>query len=113
MAILSTTTTLILIAGMAAVTIMTRMPLWLVATRRVSWPRSLDPFLEQIPIAAFAAIVFTTVLQPQGSTSIDPSNLYLYAAALTIAAALLLKGRLLPTILIVTAAAVLLQVLFG
>ena len=98
---------------MAAVTFMTRLPLWLIVTRRVSWPRFLDPFLEQIPIAAFAAIVFTTVLQPQGVTRIDPSNLYLYAAVFTIGAALFLKGRLLPTILIGTAAAVLLQVLFG
>ena len=98
---------------MTAVTFLTRLPLWLLATSRVSWPQSLRPFLEQIPIAAFTTIVAATVLQPQGSTSIDPSNLYLYAAILTIAAAVLLKGRLLPTILIGTAAAVLLQVLFG
>jgi branched-subunit amino acid transport protein len=98
---------------MAAVTFLTRLPLWLLAARRVSWPRSLGPFLEQIPIAAFAAIVFTTVLQPQGSISIDPSNLYIYAAVLTIGAALLLRGSLLPTILIGTTAAVLLQALFG
>ena len=113
MAIIATETTLILIAAMAAVTIMTRLPLWLVATRRLSWPPSLNPFLEQIPIAAFAAIAFATVLQPEGSTAIDPSNLYLYAAVITVGAGLLLKARLLPTILIGTAVAVLLQALFG
>jgi branched-subunit amino acid transport protein len=98
---------------MAVVTYMTRLPLWYFARHSVRVHPLLDRLLEQIPIAAFAAIVFPGVLQPDGETSLDASNLYLYAAAATVVAALVLRGRLLPTILVGVTTAVLLQLVFG
>lgn len=98
---------------MAAVTYLTKLPLWLLASRRVSPPRRLDRVLEQIPIAAFAAIVFPGVLQPNGETSLELSNLYLYAAVATVFAGIALRARLLPTILVGTASAMLLELLLG
>jgi branched-subunit amino acid transport protein len=98
---------------MAAVTFLTRLPLWLLATRRAADRHRLDPFLEQIPVAAFAAIVFTGVLQPEGETSVDAANLYLYAAAVTVAAGVASRGRLLPTLLAGTVAATALELVLG
>ena len=69
--------------------------------------------IEQIPIAAFAAIVFSGVLQPGGSTRVEASNLYLYAALVTVVVAILLRGRLLPAIGAGTITAVLLRLVFG
>jgi branched-subunit amino acid transport protein len=98
---------------MAAVTYLTRLPLWFLATRRVAPHPRFERVIAQIPVAAFAAIVFPGVLQPDGTTRIEPSNLYLYAAAITIAVAVVLKGRLLPAIVVGVSAAGLLRVLFG
>jgi branched-subunit amino acid transport protein len=98
---------------MAAVTYLTRLPLWFLASRPTSPSPGLARVVEQIPIAAFAAILFPGVLQPGGSTSLDFSNLYLYAAVVTVAAAVRFRGRLLPTLAIGTLTAVVLQVLFG
>lgn len=98
---------------MAAVTYLTRLPLWLLGTRRISLLPRLDRFLEQIPIAAFAAIVFAGVLQPSGETDLALSNLYIYAALVTAAVGVALRGRLLPTLLVGAASAVLLRLLFG
>jgi branched-subunit amino acid transport protein len=98
---------------MAAVTYATRLPLWLLASRS---PRShpvAERMIEQIPIAAFAAIVFSGVLQPGGSTRLEASNLYLYAALVTVVVAILLRGKLLPAIGAGTITAVLLRLLFG
>jgi branched-subunit amino acid transport protein len=98
---------------MAVVTYLTRLPLWLAATRRVPQHHVLTRVVEQIPVAAFAAIVFPGVLQPDGPTSIDATNLYLYAAAVTVAAGVALRGRLLATILVGITTAVVLRLLFG
>jgi branched-subunit amino acid transport protein len=98
---------------MAAVTYLTRLPLWLLATRRAAPGHRLDPFLEQIPVAAFAAIVFTGVLQPDGETSLGTSNLYLYSAGVAIATAVATRGRLLPTLVAGTAAATVLELVAG
>jgi len=101
----ATSTALIVIAGMAVVTFLTRVPLVLLAARRLRLPRALDHVLEQIPIAAFAAIVFPAVLQPHGETDITASNLYLYAAAATVAVALVVRrGILVPIVVGVTVA---------
>lgn len=99
---------LVLIAGMAAVTYVTRLPLFLLSARRVRLPRLLRLVLEQIPIAAFAAIVFPGVLQPGGHLKLALSNLYLYAALAAVAAALLTR-RLLGTIVAGVGVAVLLK----
>jgi branched-subunit amino acid transport protein len=76
----ATVSTLVLIAGMAAVTFATRLPLYLLSRWRVELPRRVRLFLGQIPVAAFAAIVFSGVLAPHGDLDLSTSNLYLYAA---------------------------------
>jgi branched-subunit amino acid transport protein len=85
---LATSTALILIAGMAVVTYLTRLPLALLARTRARLPKALDRVLEQIPIAAFAAIVFPSVLQPGGHTDLQASNAYLWAALVAVAVAI-------------------------
>jgi branched-subunit amino acid transport protein len=87
-----TASSLVLIAGMAAVTFATRMPLYLLSRRRVELPRPVRLFLEQIPVAAFAAIVFPGVLAPHGDLDLSASNLYLYAALASAAVALVIRN---------------------
>ena len=91
---METRAALILIGGMAAVTYLTRLPLFLLSARRVRLPRLLVLVLEQIPIAAFAAIVFPGVLQPGGHLKLAFSNLYLYAALVTVGSALVSRSLL-------------------
>jgi branched-subunit amino acid transport protein len=98
---------------MAAVTYATRLPLWLLTSRAPSPHPFAERVIGQIPIAAFAAIVFSGVLQPGGTTRLEASNLYLYAALVTVAVAILLRGRLLPAIGAGTITAVLLRLVFG
>jgi branched-subunit amino acid transport protein len=98
---------------MAAVTYVTRLPLWLLASRAPAAHPFAERVIEQIPIAAFAAIVFSGVLQPSGSTRLEASNLYLYAALVTVVVAIVRRGRLLPAIGAGTVTAVLLRLLFG
>ena len=98
---------------MAAVTYVTRLPLWLLVSRSPRPHPVVERVIEQIPIAAFAAIVFSGVLQPGGSTRVEASNLYLYAALVTVVVAILLRGRLLPAIGAGTITAVLLRLVFG
>jgi branched chain amino acid efflux pump len=80
----ATSTTLILILGMAVVTYLTRLPLALLSRTRSKLPKVLDRVLEQIPVAAFAAIVFPSVLQPNGHTEIRASNAYVWAALVAV-----------------------------
>jgi branched-subunit amino acid transport protein len=98
---------------MAAVTYVTRLPLWLLVSRYRPPHPLLERVIEQIPIAAFAAIIFSTVLQPGGSTRLEASNLYLYAALVTVVVAIVLRGRLLPAIVTGTLTAVVLRLVFG
>jgi branched-subunit amino acid transport protein len=98
---------------MAAVTYMTRLPLWPLVSRNRPPHPLLERVIEQIPIAAFAAITFSSVLQPDGTTRLEASNLYLYAALVTTVVAILLRGRLLPAIATGTITAAVLQLLFG
>jgi branched-subunit amino acid transport protein len=110
---LATSRTLILLAGMAVVTYLTRLPLYFLTVRRYSLPPLVNHILARIPAAAFAAIVFPGVLAPGGHTDLGPSNLYLYAAGVTIIAALALRRSLIGTILVGIAAATLLRQVFG
>jgi branched-subunit amino acid transport protein len=98
---------------MAAVTYATRLPLWLLVSRRARPHPLAERVIEQIPVAAFAAIVFSSVLQPSGSTRLEASNLYLYAALVTVVVAIAVRGRLLPAIAAGTISAGLLRLLFG
>jgi branched-subunit amino acid transport protein len=97
---MATSTVLIVISCMALVTYATRIPLYFLTVRQYALPPLLDRVLERIPAASFAAIVFPGVLQPGGHTDLSSSNLYLYAAAVTLATALLLRRSLLGTILV-------------
>ena len=91
---METRAALVLIAGMAAVTYLTRLPLFLLSYRRARLPRLLDHVLGQIPVAAFAAIVFSGVLAPAGHLKLSLSNLYLYAALASVASAALSRSLL-------------------
>lgn len=110
---MATSTLLTIIAGMAAVTYLTRLPLYFLTVRSYRMPALLDRILERIPAAAFAAIVFPGVLQPSGETDLHWSNLYLYAAVVTLATALLLRRSLLGTILVGIVTATALRQLVG
>jgi branched-subunit amino acid transport protein len=98
---------------MAAVTYLTRVPLWILVNRRATPHPRVERIIVQIPVAAFAAIVFSGVLQPDGSTRLEASNLYVYAALVTVVVAIAYRGRLVPVIAAGTITAVLLQLLFG
>ena len=98
---------------MAAVTYLTRLPLWILVSRQPTPHPRFERVVEQIPIAAFAAIVFPGVFQPGGSTRLEASNLYLYAALVTVVVAIAFRGRVLPTIAAGTLTAVVLRLLFG
>jgi branched-subunit amino acid transport protein len=110
---MATSTLLIVIVGMAVVTYATRLPLYLLTVRRYELPPLLDQILKRIPAAAFAAIVFPGVLQPGGATDLRSSNLYLYAAAAAVGAALMLRRSLLWTILVGVGTATLLRLVVG
>jgi branched-subunit amino acid transport protein len=108
-----TGTALILIAGMAVVTSLTRLPLVPLARRRPRMPAAVDRLLEQIPLAAFAAIIFPAVLRPHGDVDLSASNLYLYAATATVVAARLTGSALLSSALTGIVAAGLLHLAFS
>jgi branched-subunit amino acid transport protein len=110
---MATSTILILIAGMAVVTYLTRLPLYFLTVGRYGVPPLVDRILDRIPTAAFAAIVFPGILQPGGATDLHWSNLYLYAGAVTLAAALLLRRSLMGTILVGIATATVLRQVVG
>lgn len=103
---MATASKLILIAAMAVVTYLTRLPLYVLTVRRYRLSPLVDHILARIPVAAFAAIVFPGIFQPGGHTDLRASNLYLYTAVVTVVAAFALRRSLLGTILagIVTAA---------
>ena len=83
---METGSVLVLIAGMAAVTYASRLPLAFLVARRPRLPRLLERCLEQVPVAAYAAIVVPGVLQPGGRADVSFSNLYVYAALASAAA---------------------------
>jgi branched-subunit amino acid transport protein len=97
---MATSTLLILIAGMAVVTYGTRLPLYFLTVRGQDLPPLLDAVLARIPTAAFAAIVFPGVVQPDGNTDLKSSNLYLYAFALCVVTVVVTRRSLLPTIVV-------------
>lgn len=110
---MATSTALILIAGMSAVTYLTRVTLVPFVLRRRPLPPLADRILDRIPTAAFAAIVFPGVLAPGGDVDLSASNLYLYAAAVTVAACALLRRGLLVSLLLGVATATVLRLLAG
>lgn len=73
-----TTTELILIIGMVAVTFSVRyVPLLIVG--RVELPRRLFAALRFVPVAVLTAIIVPAALMPQGEIDITLNNAYVYA----------------------------------
>jgi len=56
----ATSTTLILILGMAVVTYLTRLPLALLSRTRSKLPKVLDRVLEQIPVSQIRSVTIPT-----------------------------------------------------
>jgi branched-subunit amino acid transport protein len=109
---MGTGASLVLIAGMAAVTYATRAPLFLLSFRRVRLPRLVELILEYVPAAAFAAIVVPDVFSPGGHLRLAFSNFYFYAAVAAVVSALITRSML-ATIVVGVASAVLLKQVFG
>jgi branched-subunit amino acid transport protein len=107
-----TSAALVLIAGMAAATYATRVPLVVLVTSRIRLPALVEHILRCIPTAAFAAIVVPGVLQPDhGQVDLSTSNLYIYAAAAAVVS-LRFSRNLLVTILVGCGTALALSLLF-
>jgi branched-subunit amino acid transport protein len=79
---------LLLIAGMAAVTYAVRLSLVFFTRRGRTFPRLLERILDEVPLAAYASIVFSTALAPGGDVDLDPSNLYISATGAAVVVAL-------------------------
>ena len=71
------------IAGMALVTYLPRVaPVWFLASR--SLPPVVVAWLRYVPPAVLAAMLFPSVLAPQGTLNPGWDNLYLWAALPTL-----------------------------
>lgn len=86
-----TISTLILILGMAAVTYATRGPV-LSAIGRLSLPAFIRHSLEVVPGAALASLTVSFVLYPGGELVGFGANPSVYAALVTLGAALFLRN---------------------
>lgn len=75
---------LVLIAGMAIVTYATRVGFIGVA-RQFEMHPMLRRALEYVPVSILAALVFPAVLAPTGKFQSPISNMYVWAAAITVA----------------------------
>ncbi len=69
---------IILVTGMAAVTLLIRWPPLALASR-VALPQPVVDALKFIPPAVLAAIVVPAMLTPNGTLDVHPSNAYLVA----------------------------------
>ncbi|MBI4365701.1 MAG: AzlD domain-containing protein [Deltaproteobacteria bacterium] len=80
------TQALLLIGGMALVTMLPRfLPLWLLGQRPLS--RAVIAWLTHVPAAVLAAMVFPTILMRDGAVAIGLENPYFLAAIPTVAVA--------------------------
>lgn len=75
---------LVLIAAMAIVTYSVRLSLVFFTRRYKPFPRLAALILSEVPLAAYASIIVSTVAVPGGDVDLDVSNLYLYAAGAAI-----------------------------
>lgn len=69
---------LMLIAGMAVVTYLTRYPM-LVIVGKVTLPLWIARALRYVPVAVLTAICVPAVLMPQGQVDVGIDNAYLFA----------------------------------
>ena len=74
-----TTSEIILILGMLAVTFVARYPL-LVIVGRIELPRNVFRALRYVPVAVLTAIIVPAALMPQGEIALGLNNAYFYGA---------------------------------
>jgi len=87
-----------LILGMGIVTYLTRMiPASFLAKRQI--PELFVKFLNHIPAAVLAALLFPSILMPEGSIAISSSNHILLAALISLPVAYKSKNMFLTVIL--------------
>ena len=72
----------VLVAGMALVTLLVRYPM-LALLGRIPRPEPVLRALQYVPVAVLTAIVVPLVLFPEGQPDLRPSNAYLVAAVVT------------------------------
>jgi branched-subunit amino acid transport protein len=101
---------IVLIALMAAVTYATRVGLIGVAKQFEIHPL-LRRSLEYVPVSILAALVFPAVLAPSGQMESPVSNVYVWAAAVTVATLLVTRRQWLAIVLGVASLVALRQVL--
>lgn len=88
---MSTAGLLVMIAGMAAVTLLSRVPPIVLAARIAPGPRT-RRWLRQVPPAVMAAIVAPALLTPRGHLEISVTNPELMIGLATLAVAVLSRN---------------------
>ena len=106
-----TTNELLLVAGMALITLGIRYPM-LVLVGRVQLPESIINALKFVPVAVLTAICVPAVLLPKGELWIAPNNPWLLAGIVTILVSWRTKNLLL-TIVVGMGSYLLLRVVLG
>jgi branched-subunit amino acid transport protein len=82
---------ILLIAGMAAVTFITRFA-FIVLFRKASFSERLSRWLRFIPIAILSTLIAPTILMPQGSLNLSFHNSYLLAGITSVGVAFKTKN---------------------
>ncbi len=101
----------LLIAGMAAATISTRIPVLMLLSRR-KLPASIARALKYVPLAVLAAIIAPIVLLPNGQLELHLSNATLVASLFAVLVAWRTRNLLL-TIVLGMAALLFIRFLWG
>ncbi|MBL8146592.1 MAG: AzlD domain-containing protein [Anaerolineae bacterium] len=89
---------LLLVAGMAAVTLGIRYPV-LVLVGKIPLPESVFRALRYVPPAVLTAIIVPAVLMPAGTVDVSPTNAYLVAGIVSALVAWRTKSLLLTIII--------------
>jgi branched-subunit amino acid transport protein len=89
---------LLLITGMALVTFAIRYPM-MVLVNRITLPPPLIQALRFVPVAVLTAIIFPSVLMPQGTITLGLNNAYLWGALATVIIAWRTRNLLLTIVL--------------
>ncbi len=89
---------LLLVAGMAAVTFAVRYPV-LVLVGKIPLPEGVFHALRHVPPAVLTAIIVPSVLMPQGTVDVSPTNAYLVAGIVSALVAWRSKSLLLTIII--------------
>jgi branched-subunit amino acid transport protein len=89
---------ILLIAGMAAVTMATRIPLLMLLSRR-KLPAGIESALKYVPPAVLSAIILPIVFMPGGELDLSPGNASLVASVVAVLVAWRTRNLLLTIIL--------------